>query len=704
MIGSRLIKSNDVAAGCEDIVDNYDPFDGNGVALYQLNGNADDVSGNYNGTATNVTYGTGVFGQAGVFNGSSSKVNLPDGAGSTGAVTVSTWINTNNIATTQGIWSFGTPLNTTTYGIEALIESSYVFFRIFNQNGTIGLIVQTGVGFISNNTWHNVVCVFSNTSTTNACKIYIDGAEIAAGTFTLGSITRNTTNSGFGGRFYSGSLTLPFNGEIDQVRIFNKGLDPLEVEALYTEELCICGGTVDTLDILDDSSCIALYPLDGNANDLSGNYSGTPTDVSYGVGEFDLAGVFNGSSSYINTTFTPSLANFRTISLWFKCSTQSDTKNIFNVGPTGSSDNYPWAYCYMRTDGKLSLGYGASNGGVVYGVVSNNTFNDNNWHNLIIIFNGSYGTGSSVSFYVDGNSESGTVDTTWNTSLATIKGILRLGATRRDFQNDYQRHFDGEIDQVRVFNKELNSTEVTTLYNETACTPVACTSGTTNTLDILGDGSCIATYTLDGTPADLSGNYNGVQTDVTYPQGEFDLAGAFNGSSSFVNLGATNQFQSPQVTISFWVKPTSFSSQMIIANSNGGSFAEGDFQVVIRTDGYIGYEIGISSSIYEAKYCTTTQLQLNAWNNVVLVLNSSLGTNISKIYVNNIDQSLVNGYPPGGTFSGNLLIGTLQLNLGKRNISGNEVWLSSPLDQVRIFNKALSAGEVTTLYNETACN
>ena len=26
MIGSRLIKSNDVAAGCEDIVDNYDPF------------------------------------------------------------------------------------------------------------------------------------------------------------------------------------------------------------------------------------------------------------------------------------------------------------------------------------------------------------------------------------------------------------------------------------------------------------------------------------------------------------------------------------------------------------------------------------------------------------------------------------------------------------------------------------------------------
>ena len=87
------------------------------------------------------------------------------------------------------------------------------------------------------------------------------------------------------------------SGELDQVRIFNRALTPLEVEALYTEELCICDGTVDTLQVLGDTSCIATYQLDGNANDLSGNYSGTPTDVSYGVGEFDLAGVFNGSSS-----------------------------------------------------------------------------------------------------------------------------------------------------------------------------------------------------------------------------------------------------------------------------------------------------------------------------------------------------------------------------------------------------------------------
>ena len=67
-MNNRLIKSNDAGGGgaCTNTVDLYNPFpDGGGVALYQLNGDATDVSGNYDGTAANaITYGTGEFGQA----------------------------------------------------------------------------------------------------------------------------------------------------------------------------------------------------------------------------------------------------------------------------------------------------------------------------------------------------------------------------------------------------------------------------------------------------------------------------------------------------------------------------------------------------------------------------------------------------------------------------------------------------------------
>ena len=78
-MNNRLINTKVAGGGggCTDIVDNYDPFGGNGVALYQLNGNANDLSPNaYNGTFTTPAYGTGVFGQAAVLNGSSSYIRF----------------------------------------------------------------------------------------------------------------------------------------------------------------------------------------------------------------------------------------------------------------------------------------------------------------------------------------------------------------------------------------------------------------------------------------------------------------------------------------------------------------------------------------------------------------------------------------------------------------------------------------------------
>jgi hypothetical protein len=208
------------------------------VAYYKMS-DATDETGSYDGTPTNVNFNVaGKFGNAGDFNGSSSKIDLPNGTGGTGAITVSTWVNTNNISTTQGLWSFGSVPNTASYAVECLIENGYLFFRTLNSAGTAGFQIQTSTGHISNNTWHNIICVFPNTTASNACKIYIDGTERATGTSTLGSITRNTLNNGLGGRFYSGSLSLPLNGKIDQVRIFDRAITANEVTTLYNEVYC----------------------------------------------------------------------------------------------------------------------------------------------------------------------------------------------------------------------------------------------------------------------------------------------------------------------------------------------------------------------------------------------------------------------------------------------------------------------------------
>jgi len=58
--------------------------------------------------------------------------------------------------------------------------------------------------------------------------------------------------------------------------------------------------TTNTLSFPSGKTAIATYMLDGNATDVSGNYNGTETNITYNTGQYGGAAVFNGSSSYID--------------------------------------------------------------------------------------------------------------------------------------------------------------------------------------------------------------------------------------------------------------------------------------------------------------------------------------------------------------------------------------------------------------------
>ena len=254
-------------------------------------------------------------------------------------------------------------------------------------------------------------------------------------------------------------------------------------------------------------------------------------------------------------------------------------------------------------------------------------------------------------------------------------------------RNKTEAYFNGSIDQVRIFNKALNSTEVTTLYNETACTPAACVSGTTNTLDILGDGSCIATYTLDGSPADLSGNYNGVQTNVTYPQGYFDLAGSFNATSSIIKTElqtSSNDINS----YSFWFKTSGNVSDGVLFDKDNTGTTYGLRRCAINSTGNVFIAAWGGSGNWAI---SSTAYDDDQWHHVVVTLNYPT----KELYIDGqfIDSnSSVLGTTPA----------TNPIVIGAR--FDGLFSLNGQIDQVRIFNKVLSAGEVTTLYNETPCN
>ena len=182
MFNSRLINTKVAGGGggCTDIVDNYDPFGGSGVALYQLNGDATDESGNYNGTASNVTYGTGVFGQAGVFNGSSSKITLNNTLITTGDFSVSLWVKVNSAKSySEGIISNNNETNNTGFAF----VRNYVTqkFNFFTGNGA-GSVYAISNDTVSLNTWYHIVLNYSGTTLT----LYVNGAaQTTTGTATL---------------------------------------------------------------------------------------------------------------------------------------------------------------------------------------------------------------------------------------------------------------------------------------------------------------------------------------------------------------------------------------------------------------------------------------------------------------------------------------------------------------------------------------
>ncbi len=99
---------------------------------------------------------------------------------------------------------------------------------------------------------------------------------------------------------------------------------------------------------------------------------------------------------------------------------------------------------------------------------------DTNYHQIVVVLNGD--TGNSVLMYLDGilvGSGSNSLQNLSNMNSATI---LYFGARRN---TDY---YSGVIDEVRVWNRELTTTEILNLYIspydmfiEEGCAPLLCT-------------------------------------------------------------------------------------------------------------------------------------------------------------------------------------------------------------------------------------
>jgi len=204
------------------------------------------------------------------------------------------------------------------------------------------------------------------------------------------------------------------------------------------------------------------------------------------------------------------------------------------------------------------------------------------------------------------------------------------------------------------------------------------TSGLVLNLDA-GDA---ASYPGSGTTwTDLSGNgNNGTLTNMDGTN--FDSANGgsleFNGSNEFVPIGSTGFPTSNSAgTLSAWARTNTITGGFVFIVSYGGAGTS------------LARFLGIANSTFlfggYANDITASGVPLNTWFNMAGVYT---GTN-ALMYVNGV---LVSGptAKSWNTSSGNANIG--------RQTNGNEYW-NGNISQVSIYNRALTAAEVTQNYN-----
>ena len=432
-----------------------------------------------------------------------------------------------------------------------------------------------------------------------------------------------------------------------------------------------CTTDTDQLFVTDTTATTtATYQLNGVTTSIPGNnYPGTANNITYAAGKFDNAAVFNGSNADIDISLSAiNTASPYTISMWFNASNAASYEGLY----TGiSSSPVVGQISIVKNNATTIQTFSVATNGsntLDANTITLPTLSSGTWYNIVVIADRSLTYKSRLFINgVEGTNYTGGVAST--NLLSTIK----IGFA----DNNY---FDGKIDQIRFFNSSLNQSAATVLYNETT------TTAQSASIDYVGaaNPNCIAYYKMSNLLDQISGN-NLTNSNVNFnTEGKFGFAGKFNGSNS--KLTISNSSFLPQGnnsrSISCWIKTTGGSSDGVIGYGNAVNSQA--FFIYINNENKLG--------IFAYYNNTTGNIAIsnNTWNHIVATYD---GTNC-RLYVNGVLDF---------TAAKTLNTGNGEFRIGGVNWNNSSEFFPGDIDQIRIYNSAISAANVTTLYEEIEC-
>jgi len=351
----------------------------------------------------------------------------------------------------------------------------------------------------------------------------------------------------------------------------------------------------------------------------------------------------------------------RTLVAWIKTSATSGSRNIVSWGSNVTGE----AWVLTVLDSKLAL---AVNGGIIVG--STNVADDN-WHHVAAVLDDD-GTAdvSEVQLYVDGLLETASFVAAQPINTA-IGDNVKIGI----FGNGGTTHFNGLIDDVRIYDRALSNNEL---------------------ISFILNLNLAARWKLDEsvgtTAADSSSNgYHGTLfNDPTWQPTGGKSGGAlqFDGIDDFVEIDDPNYkgvTGSASRTVVAWIKTSATSGSRNIVS--WGSNATGQAWVLTVLNSKL------TLAVIGGQIAGSTNVADDNWHHIAAVLDDDGTADVSEVqlYVDGLLEtaSFVAAQPINTAIGDNVKIGIFG--------NGGATHFNGLIDDVRIYDRAMILAHIQAL-------
>lgn len=561
-----------------------------------------------------------------------------------------------------------------------------------------------------NNMWTHLVFVY-NQENNRLKQIYKDGILVASGN-AAGDTAFATGTFRIGNPVLvsSGFTNLGFQGQMDDLRIYYRALSEDEIKriafnSMNNYKILELGDTFFN----DTTNLEAWYKFENNWNTSATsiatynltNDTTNPVafDSTYKIKDTYSAYFDNTNDFLSNSSIDLNNRSF-SIAFWVRLTGLTNNSTERFIVSQGTS---------LSTRGTLLMGW--RNNFWLFGLWGDDcasstmdyTTVNNTWVHMVFTFDYISGGNNVFKIFMNGSLIGSRNTTSGTTNFATGTWIIGKSS------NSIYPGFTGYLDDFRIYNRII-SDEIGILYNTQKTlyfnTIYKFYNNTQNMI-------CWYKFDQDATNMllDSSGNnYSLTNTGCTFNNIDFKT---FNGSiaftgSSYLQVANSSSYMSVftpnTITITCWAKIVASTSLQSLASArrwDGGS-------------GFSGWYIYINNSTSGTPNCiawgfggNNTWQQINGYNNfssstptwrhLALTLNAPSGTGPASIYVNGafVASATITNYVVNTFTDRTVKIGTDE-SVNSYNLSNGSL-----LDDFRIYNRVLSADEISMLYNNT---